>query len=158
MIFDTDGIIMSCCSCCCCYYYCYCYCYCYYYYPFLCILSLFSCLKEAEIENFLFYFNMKIMVWRVLVFHAVFQLIISYCVTLQSASGAFQLLKEKVFPLLHQVPTPDLSVEMLTALSAIMLAQGQESIWNKTEQGTILYYLNGKTTYALRIRKVEVAI
>ena len=65
-----------------------------------------------------------------------FQLMVLYYVTLQSASGAFQLLKDKVFPLLHQVPTPDLSVEMLTALSAIMLAQGQESIWNKTEQGT----------------------
>ncbi|KAJ7384190.1 Rhophilin, Rho GTPase binding protein [Desmophyllum pertusum] len=52
----------------------------------------------------------------------------------QNASGAFQLLKETVFPQLHQVPTPDLSVEMLVALSAIMLAQGQESIWNKTEQ------------------------
>ena len=40
-----------------------------------------------------------------------------------------------MFAQLHQVPTPDLSVETLNALSAIMLAQGQESIWNKTEQG-----------------------
>lgn len=52
----------------------------------------------------------------------------------QRASGCFQLLKDSVFAQLHQVPTPDLSVEMLSALSAIMLAQGQESIWNKTEQ------------------------
>ena len=72
---------------------------------------------------------------------------ILYCVTLQSASGAFQLLKDKVFPLLHQVPTPDLSVEMLTALSAIMLAQGQESIWNKTEQGTYICKLEKKRCY-----------
>ena len=43
-----------------------------------------------------------------------------------------------MFSKLHQVPTPDLSVEMLSALSAIMLAQGQESIWNKTEQGVII--------------------
>lgn len=42
-----------------------------------------------------------------------------------------------MFSKLHQVPTPDLSVEMLSALSAIMLAQGQESIWNKTEQGAM---------------------
>ena len=42
-----------------------------------------------------------------------------------------------MFAQLHQVPTPDLSVEMLSALSAIMLAQGQESIWNKTEQGDL---------------------
>lgn len=52
----------------------------------------------------------------------------------QSASGVFQQLKDKVFPELHQVPTPDLSVEMLTFCGAVMLAQGQESIWNKTEQ------------------------
>ncbi|XP_073236659.1 programmed cell death 6-interacting protein-like [Porites lutea] len=52
----------------------------------------------------------------------------------QLASGSFHLLKESVFAQLHQVPTPDLSVETLNALSAIMLAQGQESIWNKTEQ------------------------
>ena len=44
-----------------------------------------------------------------------------------------------MFAQLHQVPTPDLSVEMLSALSAIMLAQGQESIWNKTEQGAFNY-------------------
>jgi len=77
-------------------------------------------------------------VWQL--FHAIFnKLIISYLVNLQSASGAFQHLKDNVFPQLHQVPTPDLSVEMLTALSAIMLAQGQESIWNKTEQGSYNY-------------------
>ncbi|RMX52510.1 hypothetical protein pdam_00015525 [Pocillopora damicornis] len=52
----------------------------------------------------------------------------------QSASGAFQKLKDAVFPQLNQVPTPDLSVEMLTFCGAVMLAQGQESIWNKTEQ------------------------
>lgn len=45
-----------------------------------------------------------------------------------------------MFARLHVVPTPDLSVEMLTALSAIMLAQGQESIWNKTEQGYLQTY------------------
>jgi len=56
----------------------------------------------------------------------------------QRSSGCFQLLKDSVFSKLHQVPTPDLSVEMLSALSAIMLAQGQESIWNKTEQGVII--------------------
>ena len=44
-----------------------------------------------------------------------------------------------MFPQLHQVPTPDLSVEMLTVCAAIMLAQGQESIWNKTEQGTCTF-------------------
>ena len=43
-----------------------------------------------------------------------------------------------MFAQLHQVPTPDLSVETLNALSAIMLAQGQESIWNKTEQGQLV--------------------
>ena len=62
--------------------------------------------------------------------------LISNPISQQSASGAFQHLKDTVFPQLHQVPTPDLSVEMLTVLAAIMLAQGQESIWNKTEQGT----------------------
>ncbi|KXJ05841.1 Programmed cell death 6-interacting protein, partial [Exaiptasia diaphana] len=51
----------------------------------------------------------------------------------QNASGSFQMLKDMVFPQLHQVPTPDLSLEMLNALSSVMLAQGQESIWHKTE-------------------------
>ena len=43
-----------------------------------------------------------------------------------------------MFPQLNQVPTPDLSVEMLTFCGAVMLAQGQESIWNKTEQGNVI--------------------
>ncbi|XP_032218255.2 programmed cell death 6-interacting protein [Nematostella vectensis] len=51
----------------------------------------------------------------------------------QSASGCFNLLKDSVYAQLHQVPTPDMSVEMLNALGSIMLAQGQESIWFKTE-------------------------
>ena len=45
-----------------------------------------------------------------------------------------------MFAQLHLVPTPDLSVEMLSTLSAVMLAQGQESIWNKTEQGDVKPY------------------
>ena len=47
------------------------------------------------------------------------------------------MLKDMVFPELHQVPTPDLSIEMLNALSSVMLAQGQESIWHKTENGML---------------------
>ena len=71
------------------------------------------------------------------------QLYISDCFFFfgQRASGCFQLLKDSVFAQLHQVPTPDLSVEMLSALSAIVLAQGQESIWNKTEQGAFNYMI-----------------
>jgi hypothetical protein len=45
------------------------------------------------------------------------------------------MLKDSVFPQLHQVPTPDMAIEMLNALSSVMLAQGQESIWHKTEKG-----------------------
>ena len=52
------------------------------------------------------------------------------------SSGSLQKLKDSVFAELHHVPTPDLSVESLSALSSIMLAQGQEAIWLKTEKGT----------------------
>ena len=54
---------------------------------------------------------------------------------MQNASGCFQMLKDSVFPQLHQVPTPDMAIEMLNALSSVMLAQGQEAIWHKTEKG-----------------------
>ena len=47
------------------------------------------------------------------------------------------MIKDKIFSVLHQIPTSDLSLESLTALIAITLAQAQEAFCLKAIQGTI---------------------
>ena len=49
----------------------------------------------------------------------------------------FELIKDKIHSLLRQIPTNDLSLESLTALIAIMLAQAQEAFCLKAIQGII---------------------
>ena len=62
----------------------------------------------------------------------------------QASSGTFQMIKDKVFSVLHQVPTADLSIESLSALMAIMLAQAQEAFCLKAIQGTAYPYSSTK--------------
>ena len=50
------------------------------------------------------------------------------------------MIKEKIFSVLHQIPTADLSLECLAALVAIMLAQAQEAFCLKAIQGTIILW------------------
>lgn len=52
----------------------------------------------------------------------------------QASCGAFEMIKDKIFSVLHQIPTSDLSLESLTALMAIMLAQAQEAFCLKAIQ------------------------
>lgn len=61
------------------------------------------------------------------------------------------MIRDKIFGVLHQIPTSDLSLECLTALIAIMLAQAQESFCLKAIQGTDMGFLkiNGKYRYVL---------
>lgn len=58
------------------------------------------------------------------------------------------MIKDKIFSVLHQIPTADLSTESLSALMAIMLAQAQEAFCLKAIQGTFVLsakYLNLRT-------------
>ena len=47
------------------------------------------------------------------------------------------MIKDQIFSVLHQIPTADLSLESLSALIAIMLAQAQEAFCLKAIQGMI---------------------
>ena len=53
----------------------------------------------------------------------------------QQAAGIFGHLKDSVLSLLQMTPTPDLDPDLLSALSALMVAQGQEAILMKAIQG-----------------------
>ena len=53
----------------------------------------------------------------------------------QQASGIFSQLKDTVYPQLNTLPTPDLSVDSLGSLSAIMLAQAQDCFYLKASAG-----------------------
>jgi len=57
----------------------------------------------------------------------------------QRAAGIFTYLKDNVYPVLQTLPTPDLSVSCLTALSSIMLAHAQDCFYLKASAGT--YYM-----------------
>lgn len=50
------------------------------------------------------------------------------------------MIKDTVFSLLHQIPTVDLSLESLSALMAIMLAQAQEAFCLKVIQGMAYHF------------------
>lgn len=49
----------------------------------------------------------------------------------QQSSGIFSHLKDIAFPQMNTLPTPDLSVDCLATLSAIMLAQAQDCFYQK---------------------------
>ena len=53
----------------------------------------------------------------------------------QRAAGIFTYLKDNIFPVLQTLPTPDMSVSCLTALSSINIAQAQESFYIKATAG-----------------------
>ena len=53
----------------------------------------------------------------------------------QQSSGIYSHLKDIAFPQLNTLPTPDLSVDCLTTLSAIMLAQAQDCFYQKASDG-----------------------
>jgi len=59
-----------------------------------------------------------------------------YCISLQQAAGIFSHLKGTVMLAIQQDPTQDLNPETLGALSALMLAQGQEIFVQKAIHGT----------------------
>ena len=56
----------------------------------------------------------------------------------QSASGIFGHLKDVVLSHIQQDPTPDMNPDTLNALSALMVAQAQETIYRKCASGEIL--------------------
>ena len=56
----------------------------------------------------------------------------------QQSAGVYSYLKDQVYPVLQTVPTPDLSVSCLVALSAIMLAQAQDCIYKKASSGMVM--------------------
>lgn len=53
----------------------------------------------------------------------------------QQSSGIYSHLKEIAYPQINTLPTPDLSVDCLSALSAIMLAQAQDCFYQKASAG-----------------------
>ena len=53
----------------------------------------------------------------------------------QQSSGIFSHLKDIAFPQMNTLPTPDLSVDCLATLSAIMLAQAQDCFYQKASAG-----------------------
>ena len=53
----------------------------------------------------------------------------------QQAAGIFTHLKAAVVVAIHQEPTPDLNIDTLSALSALMLAQAQEIFVRKAILG-----------------------
>lgn len=55
----------------------------------------------------------------------------------QSASGIFGHLKDVVLSHIQQDPTPDMNPDTLNALSALMVAQAQETIYRKCASGEI---------------------
>lgn len=54
----------------------------------------------------------------------------------QQAAGIFAHLKAAVVVAIHQEPTPDLNIDTLNALSALMIAQAQEIFVKKAVLGT----------------------
>lgn len=68
----------------------------------------------------------------------------------QQAAGIFKYLKENFHPVVQSVQTSDLTTEMLQGLSSLMLAQAQESFFQKARQGMVLWYsrfLRGGTSF-----------
>jgi programmed cell death 6-interacting protein len=57
----------------------------------------------------------------------------------QQSAGIFSKLKDTVFGLVQQEPTPDLMPDTLTALSMLMVAQAQEAIYIKAAKGFSLF-------------------
>lgn len=55
----------------------------------------------------------------------------------QQAAGVFSKLKDVVLGLVQQEPTPDLMPDTLSALSALMLAQAQETFFIKATKGIL---------------------
>ena len=53
----------------------------------------------------------------------------------QQSSGIYSHLKEIAFPQISTLPTPDLSVDCLATLSAVMLAQAQDCFYQKASAG-----------------------
>lgn len=62
------------------------------------------------------------------------------CISLQQAAGIFSHLKGSVMLAIQQDPTQDLNPETLGALSALMLAQGQEIFVQKAIHGMRLVF------------------
>jgi hypothetical protein len=60
---------------------------------------------------------------------------LTWYILLQQAAGIFSHLKGTVMLAIQQDPTPDLNPETLGALSALMLAQGQEVFVQKAVHG-----------------------
>ena len=56
----------------------------------------------------------------------------------QRAAGIFTYLKDNLFPVLQTLPTPDMSVGCLTALTSITLAQAQDCFYKKATAGTVV--------------------
>ncbi len=54
---------------------------------------------------------------------------------MQQSAGVLTYLKDSVLSLVQQEPTMDLMPDTLSALSAVMLAQAQESIYLKAAKG-----------------------
>ncbi|XP_059160822.1 programmed cell death 6-interacting protein-like isoform X2 [Physella acuta] len=65
----------------------------------------------------------------------------------QQACGIFGHLKDIVLSHVQQDPTPDLSPDTLSALSALMLAQAQESIYRKATQDKMKEAMIAKLSY-----------
>ena len=53
----------------------------------------------------------------------------------QQAAGIYSHLKDTVYPQLQTLPTADMSVDCLGALSAIMVAQAQDCFYQKASAG-----------------------
>ena len=56
----------------------------------------------------------------------------------QRAAGIFTYLKDNAFPVLQTLPTPDMSVSCLTALTSITLAQAQDCFYKKATTGNFI--------------------
>ncbi|XP_012936236.1 programmed cell death 6-interacting protein [Aplysia californica] len=65
----------------------------------------------------------------------------------QQACGIFGHLKDVVLSHVQQDPTPDLNPDTLSALSALMLAQAQESIYRKATQDKMKESMVAKLAY-----------
>lgn len=74
----------------------------------------------------------------------------------QQAAGVFSKLKDTVLGMVQQEPTPDLMPDTLAALSALMVAQAQESVYTKASKGGYSCY--GRRFYGLLFRSNEAAV
>lgn len=61
--------------------------------------------------------------------------------TFQQSAGIFGHLKDIVLSHIQQDPTPDLNPDTLAAISALMLAQAQESFYRKATAGKSFMYV-----------------